>query len=472
MSPNSLDAVVVGAGPNGLAAGITLARAGRSVLVVEAEPTVGGGTRTAELTLPGFRHDVCSAIHPLGAASPFFRTVPLEEHGVKWIQPQAALAHPLDDGSATVLERSVDRTAERLGADGRAYARLMKPLVESAEVLLEELLGPFRPPRHPFVMARFGMSGARSALALSRRFKGDAARALLAGVSAHSMLPLSKMITGGFGLMLGLLGHAVGWPMPEGGSQAIADALSAYLRTIGGEIETSRRIGSIADLPSARAILFDLTPRQVLRIVGDRFPDGYARRLSRYRYGPGVFKIDWALSDPVPWRADGCRTAGTVHLGGTIDEIRASEDQVWQENPPERPFVILAQQSLFDPSRAPDGQHTAWGYCHVPHGSSFDMTERIESQIERFAPGFKDVILARSVMDPSAMERYNANYIGGDINGGVQDLRQHFTRPVARISPYTTPDGGIFLCSSSTPPGGGVHGMCGYWAAKAVLRRM
>ncbi len=466
-----LDAVIVGSGPNGLAAAITLARAGSSVLVLEAAETAGGGTRTAELTLPGFRHDVCSAIHPLGLASPFFRSLPLADHGLELIQPPAALAHPLDDGSAVTLERSVDATAARLGGDGRPYRKLMEPLVETAEVLLDELLGPLRIPRHPLTVARYGLRAILPAQRLARcLFQEAPARALFAGLAAHSMLPLTRAPSAAFGLMLGLLGHHAGWPLARGGSQALADALVSYLRSLGGEVETGREVVSLTDLPPARAILVDLTPRQLVAIAGERLPAGYRRRLDRYRYGLGVFKLDLALDGPAPWQAPECARAATVHLGGTLEEIASSEAAAWQGRHAERPYVLLAQQSMFDPSRAPEGKHTVWAYCHVPSGSTLDMSERIEAQIERFAPGFRDRILARHGYSAAAMEAYNGNYVGGDINGGVQDLRQLYARPVARRVPYATPLRTVLICSSSTPPGGGVHGMCGHWAAQAALR--
>jgi phytoene dehydrogenase-like protein len=471
MSGRLLDAVVVGAGPNGLAAAVALARAGHSVRVIEANDTIGGGTRTAELTLPGFRHDVCSAIHPMAVASPFFRELPLADHGLEWIHPPLPLAHPLDDGSAAFLARSFDETAAALGADARAYRKLMKPLVDGADDLFRDLVGPFRFPRHPFLAARFGWRGLRSGAGLANsRFRTEAARALLAGLAGHAQLPLEMRPSAAVALMLGLAGHAVGWPMPKGGSQSIASALAAILRQAGGEIETGRRIAALHELPPAQAILLDVTPRQALAIVGDRWPERYRRRLAKYRYGMGVFKIDWALAGPIPWRAEACRRAGTVHLGGTLAEIAAAETQTWKGEAPERPFVLMAQPSLFDPSRAPAGRHVAWGYCHVPHASTVDMTERTEAQVERFAPGFRDLILARHTMNPAAMEKYNANYIGGDINGGVQDLWQHFGRPLFKWNPYATAAGDVFLCSSSTPPGGGVHGLCGYFAARAARR--
>ncbi len=471
---NRYDAVVVGAGPNGLAAAITLARAGRSVVVLEAKDSVGGGTRTAELTLPGFKHDICSAIHPLSLGSPFMRSLPLEEFGVEWIFPPAAIAHPLDDSPAVLVERSVEATAALLGGDAGAYRRLMVPLAAHQEDIMEDLLGPFPfPPRHPFQLIRFGLSALFSASGLARSiFREERARAVFSGMAAHAMLPLGQPGTAAFGLVLAILAHSVGWPMARRGSQTITEAMAAYLLTLGGEIVTGCSVSSMEELPEARAVLFDLTPRQLLSITGSRLPTGYRQQLTRYRYGPGVFKIDYALSEPIPWKDPACIRAGTVHLGGTLEEIAASEKAVWQKGPSERPFVLLAQQSLFDLSRAPQGKHTAWAYCHVPHGSQLDMTGPIEAQIERFAPGFRDLVLARHTMNTVEMEAYNPNYIGGDINGGVQDLRQLFTRPVARWVPYSTPNERIFICSSSTPPGGGVHGMCGYFAARAVLKKM
>ena len=469
---SAYDAVVVGSGPNGLAAAITLARAGYSVLVIEAHETPGGGMRSAALTLPGFVHDVCSAIHPLGVASPFMRTVPLAEHGVTWINPPAAVAHPFDDGTAAVLERSLPLTGETLGPDAVAYERLMAPLVTHWEALVEELLRPLHLPQHPISMARFGLLAMRSAQGLAEAwFTGPRARGFFAGLAAHSILPLNKLPTAAFGLILGMLGHAVGWPLPQGGSQQLTTALVAYLRALGGELMAGTPVASVDEVPPARAILLDVTPRQVLRLAGHRLPVRYRRWLERYRYGAAVFKMDWALNSPIPWKAQACLRAATVHLGGTLPEIAASEHAACTGQHTEAPYMIVAQQSLYDATRAPAGQHTAWAYCHVPHGSTVDMTARLEAQIERFAPGFQDCILARSVMSPTALEQYNANYIGGDINGGVQDLWQLFTRPTVSFIPYAMPVKGLYICSSSTPPGGGVHGMCGYWAARAALRR-
>ncbi len=470
------DAIIVGSGPNGLAAAITLAQAGRSVLVLEAEQTIGGGTRTLELTLPGFRHDVCAAIHTLGVSSPFFRKLPLAQYGVEWIYPPASVAHPLDDGTAIILERSVEATGEHLGRDAAAYCRLMRPLVDHWEQLSTEILGPLRiPPHHPLILARFGLNALRSASSLATSlFKGERARALFAGLAGHAIQPLDQSATAAFGLVLGASGHAVGWPMARRGSHTITEALASYLKSLGGEIVTGHRVESVdgPGLPSHRALLFDVTPRQLLRIAGDRLPSGYRRALERYRYGPGVFKLDWALDGPIPWRASECTRAATVHLGGTLDEIGAAEREVWSSRHPGRPYVLVVQQTLFDPTRAPEGKHTAWAYCHVPNGSAFDMTAQVEAQIERFAPGFRDRILARHVMPPAAMEQHDANYVGGDINGGVQDVWQLYTRPTFRWVPYSIPVRGWYLCSSSTPPGGGVHGMCGYHAARAALTQV
>jgi len=466
------DAIIVGSGPNGLAAAITLARAGRSVLVFEAKETIGGGVRSKELTLPGFVHDVCSAIHPLGLGSPFMRSLPLEQYGLQWIHPAAPLAHVLDGGTAVVLERSLEDTSATLGPDAAAYRRLMTPLTAHWDIIAAATLGPLRPAlvSHPLMLAHFGLHAIRSASGLGQSlFAGERARALFAGLSAHSMMPLEQPLTAGFGLMLGVAGHAVGWPMPRGGSQKIVDAMAAYLRSLGGEIVTGVQVKSLDTLPPARAILCDVTPRQLIAIAGQRLSPAYLRQLQRYRYGPGVFKIDYALDGPIPWKAEECARAGTVHVGGTLSEVAAAERAVAKGKHPEKPFLLVAQQSLFDPTRAPQGKHTLWAYCHVPNGSTFDMTERIETQIERFAPGFRDRILARHVMNTVELEQYNANYIGGDINGGVQDLWQFFTRPTIRLVPYSTPVKGLYICSSSTPPGGGVHGMCGYFAAQAAL---
>lgn len=469
----SYDAIVVGSGPNGLSAAITLAREGLSVVIVEAKRTIGGGARSGELTLPGFIHDVCSAIHPLGIGSPFFHSLPLAEHGLKWIDPLAPLAHPFDDGQAAVLERSINDTAETLGKDAYAYRSLMRPLVSDWRKIERDIFGPLKFPYHPIATLRFGLRAIRPAYGLAKAlFKDERARGLFAGLAAHSFMPLEKPLTSAFGLVLGVLGHTVGWPMSRGGSQTISNALASLLSLLGGEIVTGMRVNSVDELPPASAILFDVTPRQLLRISGNHLPEKYRMKLTSYRYGPGVFKVDWALDAPVPWTAKECVRAGTVHLGSTLDEIATSELAVWEGRHPEKPYVLVAQHSLFDSSRAPEGKHTLWAYCHVPNGSTFNMTERIEAQIERYAPGFRDVIIGRNTMSTEELEQYNPNYIGGDINGGVQDLGQLFTRPTARLVPYSTPVDGIYFCSSSTPPGGGVHGMCGFHAARAVLRNV
>ena len=471
VNAESYDAVVVGSGPNGLAAAIEIARVGGRVVVLEGADVIGGGLRTEDLTLPGFHHDVCSAIHPFGAGSRFFRSLPLADHGLEWIQPVAPLGHPLDDGTAVVLERSVDVTARGLGVDGGAYRRLFEPFVDAWEALAESIQGPLRAPRHPIVLARFGLVGLRSAQGLARaRFRGERACALFAGLAAHSVLPLDRATTAAAGMVLGTLGHVFGWPLPRGGSSRIAQALESFLRTLGGEIVTGANVTSLDELPKARATMLDLTPRQVLAVAGARLPARYRRALARYRYGPGVFKLDLALAAPIPWRAPECARAGTLHLGGTLAEIAAGEAAVWRGEHPERPYVLLAQQSLFDSSRAPAGKHTVWAYCHVPNGSTFDMATRIEAQIERFAPGFRDLILSRSARGPVQLEAHNPNLVGGDVGGGVIDLGQLFTRPVVSLTPYRTPVAGLYLCSSSTPPGGGVHGMCGYHAARAAVR--
>ena len=467
----SYDAIVIGAGPNGLCAAIELARAGRSVLVREGAATVGGSCRSAQLTLPDFIHDVCSTVMGVAMASPVLRSIPLGAHGVEFVHPPAPLAHPLDDGTAAVLERSVDATADMLGADGPAYRKLMGPIVARWEELAPDLLGPLRVPRHPLLLGRFGLLAIRSARALAESsFLGQPAKALFGGNAAHSIVPLEYAATAAFGLVLGAGAHAVGWPFVRGGSQGLADGLASYLRSLGGVIETGNPVENVDHLPPARAVLCDVTPRQLLGLAGHKFPAGYRRRLERFRVGPGVFKVDWALGAPIPWKAPGCARAGTVHLAGTFDEMADAERAPWRGDHAAKPFVLLVQQTPWDPSRAPAGKHTAWGYCHVPNGSDVDMTGAIEDQVERFAPGFRDVVLSRSTMNCRAMERHNPNLVGGDITGGANLLSQVFARPVARINPYTTPVDSLFICSSSTPPGGGVHGMCGYWAARAALR--
>ena len=474
MRSPELDAVVVGAGPNGLAAAIRLAEAGRDVLVVEAGGSVGGGSRSAELTLPGYVHDVCAAVMPLGAGSPFLRSLPLEQHGLTWVQPPVPAGHPLDDGTAVLLHRSVDATAAGLGSDAAAYRRLVGPLVERWRDLADASLGPLTDGvRHPLVMARFGVPGVLSARRLAGSlFRGEPARALFAGMAGHSILPLDRPFTAAFGLVLSVTGHAEGWPVARGGAGRFVDAMASYLRSIGGRIETGRRVTSLADLPRARVTLFDLDPAQVAAIAGERLPGGYRRRLRRFRHGPAAFKVDLAIDGPIPWTAQELLRAGTVHLGGTLREIASGEAAVARGDHPERPYVLLAQQSLFDETRAPAGKHTVWAYCHVPAGSTVDMTDRIEGQIERFAPGFRDRILARHVTTPADYARYNLNYVRGDISGGAHDGLQLFARPLLRPVPYTTPAPDLFICSASTPPGGGVHGMCGYHAAGAALRRL
>jgi len=467
------EAVVIGSGPNGLAAAIALARAGVSVLVVEAHQEPGGGTRSAELTLPGFVHDVCSAVHPMGVLSPYLRTLPLAEHGLVWRHPRASVAHPLDDGPAVMLVRSLERTCEGLGRDGRAWARLVGPFLADPHALLADAMAPLRMPAHPVLFARFGLRAAWSANRLARLcFREERARALFAGCAAHSVLPLTQPLTSAMGVMFALTAHVVDWPVAEGGSRAIWRALVSYLESLGGRVETGRRIERLAELPDARVVLFDTSPDQLARIAGDALPSGYRRRLARYRYGPGAFKLDWALGGPIPWRDPACREASTVHVGGTLAEICASERDTYRGRHSDRPFLIVCQQSEVDPTRAPAGRHTGYAYCHVPHGSSVDMTDAIERQIERFAPGFKGRILARHATSPADFERYNPNYRGGAITGGVADALQLWNRPVTRLDPYSTPNPRLFICSAATPPGGGMHGMCGYWAARSALARL
>jgi len=472
---SKLDAIVVGGGPNGLAAAIALSQAGRSVRVIEARDTVGGGCRTAELTERGVLHDVCSAIHPLARSSPFFSRLPLADHGLEWMEPPIQIAHPLDDGSAALVVRDVDATADSFGdeRDARLYRRWMRPLAGDWDLIARELLGPLRPMaglRHPVALSRFGLVSLLPGSTVARRFRSPAARALVAGCSAHSFLPLGAPMTAGFGLALLVSAHAVGWPMPRGGSGRIIEALAAHLRDLGGEIETDRPVRSLAELPRHRAALLDLTPRQVLALASDRLGGPYAAQLRRYRYGPGAFKLDLVLDGPVPWTNPLLGAAGTVHVAGTLEDVEASERATHAGRVADRPFVLLAQPTQFDPSRAPAGRHVVWAYCHVPNGWTGDATEAIERQVERFAPGFRDRIVARHVIRPADLERYNENYIGGDINGGMQHWAQFFTRPAIRWDPYSTPDPSLFICSSSTPPGGGVHGLCGMHAAKSALR--
>jgi phytoene dehydrogenase-like protein len=467
------DAVVVGSGPNGLAAAVTLARAGRSVLVLESQPTIGGGARSGELTLPGFVHDRCSAIHPMAAGSPFFRALSLDRYGLEWIHPELPVAHPLDEGSAAVLCRSLEETCSMLGRDGSAYRRLMAPLIDHWERLAEEFLKPMlHIPRRPLRFARFGLLAIQSAQRFARRvFLDEPARALFAGLAGHSLLPLDAAGSAAFGLVLGMVGHAVGWPLARGGSQKISDALAANLRELGGEIRTGCRVKNLGELPESRVVMLDVAVWQAARLASEILPARFRRRLERFPHGPGVFKLDYALDGPIPWRAKACGLAGTVHLGGTFAEIAAAERQVAAGEIPARPFVLLAQQSLFDSTRAPAGRHTVWAYCHVPFGCETDMTAAIEAQIERFAPGFAGRILARHTTSPAGFQASNENLAGGDISGGASHLFQLLARPTLTPCPYRLPAKGLYLCSSSTPPGAGVHGMCGYHAARAALAR-
>lgn len=469
---HNYDAIIIGAGPNGLAAGIRLVQKGYSVIIYESSPTVGGGTRTRELTLPEFRHDVCSAVHPMAAASPFLSRLPLHEHGLEWIQPDYPLAHPIDGNSCAVLSTSLEETVRSLGDDGKAYKKLMQPIVENWESLSGQLLAPFSLlPENPVLMARFGLNALQPARRLiNTKFKTKKARALFAGLAAHSIMPFDKIATSAIGLILGAVAHHAGWPFPKGGSHAITLAMASYFKSLGGQIETGTPIETLDQLPSSRTILFNTTPYQILDIAKNKIPDKYASKLKKYQYGAGVFKLDLALSEPIPWKHDECKKAGTVHLGGTYGEILASEEAMGKGNHTNYPYVLLAQQSLFDHSRAPSGKHTCWAYCHVPNGSTKDMTEPILNQIERFAPGFRDCIIGSHTMNTKAMQTYNSNYIGGDINGGKQDIKQLFTRPAGLFDPYHIPDTNMYICSSSTPPGGGVHGMCGFHAAESVLK--
>lgn len=467
------DAVVVGSGPNGLAAAITLAAHGVSVRVLEAHAEPGGGTRTAASTLPGFLHDVCSTCHPTGILSPFFRALPLGQAGLRWVAPRASVAHPLDDGEAALLLPGLDETARGLGADGAAYRALVEPLLGAPHVLLADLLAPLGIPRAPLTLARFGLSAIRSAAGLARaRFRTEPARALFAGCAAHAIQPLERPLTAALGLVFALTAHVETWPFALGGSRAITHALVACLEALGGRVELGARVDALGALDGAALVLFDTSPREVLRIAGDALPGGYRARLGRYRYGPGVTKVDWALAAPIPWRDPRVGDAATIHLGGTLDELAAAERAMWRGEVPERPFVLACEPTRVDPSRAPAGRHVGYAYAHVPAGSDVDVSAAIEAQVERFAPGFRDLVLARHVTTARAFEAYNPAYVGGAITGGVADLTQLFTRPVARLDPYTTPNPRLYLCSAATPPGGGVHGMCGFFAARSALRRL
>jgi phytoene dehydrogenase-like protein len=469
----SFDAVVIGAGPNGLSAAITLARDGASVAVLEAADTIGGGTRTAELTLPGFAHDVCSGAHPMGALSPFFNELPLEEHGLQWIRPNASVAHPLDGQETVMLWKSLERTAEQLGSDASRYRRLLAPFLDDPQALLRDVMKPLGLPKHPSTFLHFGALAALPATLLANTlFRNDQARALFGGCAAHSILPLSHIMTSALGLLFSITAHVEEWPVAEGGSAAITNALASYFKTLGGIIQTGTRVNQLTDLPPARVYLFDTDPRQLADIAEPVLPARYLRGLRRYRYGPGVFKLDWALDGPIPWSDPNCLEASTVHVGGSLNELAASEAAMWRGHHSERPFVLVVQQSLFDSTRAPEGKHTGYAYCHVPHGSTVDMTAVVEAQIERFAPGFRDRILATHATSTEDFENENPNYVGGAITGGAADLRQLFARPVMRRDPYSTPNARVFICSASTPPGGGVHGMCGYHSARSALRQL
>ncbi|MGN6352287.1 MAG: phytoene desaturase family protein [Parafilimonas sp.] len=470
MIKRDFDAVIVGSGPNGFAAAITLQQQGLSTLLLEANTTVGGGMRSAALTLPGFVHDVCSAIHPLAVSSPFFNSLPLAEFGLNFIEPTIAAAHPFDNGKAAVLYQSIQKTIDGLGIDGSAYENLVMPLYKNCDKILPFILGPFKFPKHPLIMAGFGLKALQPAAILAKTFKTEAAKGLFAGMAAHSMLPFSKTATSAIGLVLLMTAHYKGWPLIKGGSQQLANTLAAYYTSLGGKIETGFNVSSLQQLPSSHAVLFDVSPKQLLQIAGNKFSSLYTKQLNNFKYGMGVYKIDFALSEPIPFTAPECRQAGTVHIGNSMKEIALSEALAWNSKHADKPFVLLTQQSLFDTSRAPQGKHTAWAYCHVPNNSEKNITDVIEQQIERFAPGFKDCILAKHEMNAAELQAYNANYIGGDINGGAPLISQLFTRPALRLSPYKTSAKGLYICSASTPPGGGVHGMNGYHAAKKALK--
>jgi phytoene dehydrogenase-like protein len=464
------DAIVVGSGPNGLAAAITMQQEGLSVLLVEAKEEIGGGVRSAELTLPGFIHDTCSAIHPLAAGSPFFISLPLNQFGLEFIYPPVSAAHPFDNGTAAALYINVEQTAKGLSNDEQTYLKLINPLIKNWPGIVSDVLGPLHFPKHPVQMAGFGLKALTSATQIAKRFRTEGAKGLWAGMAAHAMQPLTNISTSAIGLVLLIAAHIRGWPVAKGGSKSISNALASYFVSLGGKIQPNFYVRSMSQLPSSHAVLFDVTPKQLLQIAGQKFSSLYKWQLNRYRYGMGIYKVDWALDAPIPFTASECREAGTIHLGNSFEEIVTSEQLIYEGKHPEKPFIILAQQSLFDASRAPEGKQTAWAYCHVPNGSEVNMTNRIENQVERFAPGFKDRIIGRHVMNTAQVEGYNPNYIGGDINGGIIDIRQLFTRPALRLSPYKTSAKGIYICSSSTPPGGGVHGMCGYHAAKRALK--
>ncbi|HLS30134.1 MAG TPA: NAD(P)/FAD-dependent oxidoreductase [Flavobacteriaceae bacterium] len=467
------DSVIIGSGPNGLSAGIALAQKGLNVLIIEAASSVGGGTRTAELTLPGFHHDVCSAVHPMAYASPFLKELPLEEYGLEWIFPEASAAHPLDDEKAVLLYKSIDETARNLGVDSKKYKKTMTPFADKAEELLADSLKPLGWPKNPGIFLRFGLQAFQPAAYYANHiFKGERAKALFAGCAAHSILPFNKFFSTAIGLMLITTGHIENWPIAKGGSENIAIAMSSYFKSLGGEIKVSTKIDDFLKLPEAKKYIFDTDPRQLANIAGKNLSNPYKNKLYKFRYGPGVFKIDYALNEPIPWKDPRCLKASTVHVGGSIDEIKASEKTIWKGKHSKKPFVLVGQQSLFDESRAPSGKHTGWAYCHVPHGSQKDMTPYIENQIERFAPGFKDIILAKHTMNTTDLHAYNPNYLGGAITGGSSDIFQLFSRPVNLFNPYATSNPNIYICSASTPPGGGVHGMCGYHAAKSVLNSL
>lgn len=463
------DAIIIGSGPNGLSAAITLQRQGLSTLLIEGADTIGGGMRTKELTLSGYRHDVCSAIHPMAMASPFFRSLPLGSHGLEFVQAPYAAAHPLDSGDTALLQRDLENTIYGLGEDGKRYKKLLQTVIDNWETLALDTMGPLRFPRKPFSLASFGLDALLPADWIAKQFKTEKAKALWAGMAAHGIQPLSNWTSAAIGIVLMAVGHKYGWPIPKGGSQSIADALASYYNSLGGEIQTGIWLQDVRELPKHKMLLLDLTPKQLLNIQGLNLSDGYKKQLERYRYGMGVFKVDWALSDLVPFKDILSQQAATVHLGNSYEEIAWGEKRTHQGKLVKQPFVLFTQQSAFDPTRAPEGKHTGWAYCHVPHGSTEDRTEAIENQLERFAPGFKDTILARSTMNSAEMEAYNPNYVGGDINGGIMDIFQLYTRPTLSLTPYRTSNKHVYICSSATPPGGGVHGMCGFQAAKVVL---